>query len=148
MASVCTKCSREVQVPARFCPYCGTQLAEQASDSPEDCGKQGLPIRLVLAVTRAVKGAVQGYCAAAAERKAASEEKRRDEQQISTAINGLTSTMSLIASLAVLIGIAYFVPIRKCSICGGIGTFVLRCHDCGGDGQQTIMDIVRVELKH
>ena len=48
---------------------------------------------------------------------------------------------------------AYFVPVRDCKSCIGtgglkIGTAVdLSCKKCGGDGKQTVFDIVRAGIK-
>ncbi len=50
-------------------------------------------------------------------------------------------------AVAVLAGLAAFVPIRTCEKCHGIagvkiGEVVdLRCNGCGGKGKQTVLDI-------
>lgn len=50
-------------------------------------------------------------------------------------------------AVAVLAGLAAFVPIRTCERCHGIagvkiGEVVdLRCNGCGGKGKQTVLDI-------
>lgn len=36
----------------------------------------------------------------------------------------------------------FFVPIRTCRTCNGIGTFIFKCTSCEGDGRQTVWEIL------
>lgn len=50
----------------------------------------------------------------------------------------LVTTILVVAALAFV----FFVPIRTCRTCNGIGTFIFKCTSCEGDGKQTVWEIL------
>jgi DnaJ-class molecular chaperone len=50
----------------------------------------------------------------------------------------LVTTIVVAAALAFV----FFVPIRTCRACNGIGTFIFKCTSCEGDGKQTVWEIL------
>jgi DnaJ-class molecular chaperone len=50
----------------------------------------------------------------------------------------LVTTIIVVAALAFV----FFVPVRTCRTCNGIGTFIFKCTSCEGDGKQTVWEIL------
>ena len=50
----------------------------------------------------------------------------------------LVTTILVLAALAFV----FFVPIRTCRTCNGVGTFIFKCTSCEGDGKQTVWEIL------
>ena len=48
------------------------------------------------------------------------------------------TTILVLAALALV----FFVPIRTCRTCNGVGTFIFKCTSCEGDGKQTVWEIL------
>jgi hypothetical protein len=61
------------------------------------------------------------------------------------AAKALSSLVSLVTVVA-LVGFMFFVPIRTCPHCAGIGSFIVKCQACEGNGKQTVWQILRSEV--
>lgn len=62
--------------------------------------------------------------------------------------SSITAVIISLITVLVIAGIAafvFFVPIKNCNSCAGLGQFIVKCPDCHGDGQLTLWEIVRKE---
>ena len=50
----------------------------------------------------------------------------------------------MVTAIVVVTALAFvfFVPVRTCRTCNGIGTFIFKCTSCEGDGKQTVWEIL------
>jgi hypothetical protein len=61
------------------------------------------------------------------------------------AAKAVSSLVSLVTIFA-LLGFMFFVPIRTCPHCAGIGSFIVKCQACDGNGKQTAWQILRSDV--
>ena len=62
--------------------------------------------------------------------------------------SGAKVASSLVSLIAVgsLLGFLFFVPMRTCPHCAGIGSFIVKCQACDGTGKQTTWQILRSDV--
>ncbi len=68
----------------------------------------------------------------------ATETKSEGARAVSSLV-GLITTGALLAFL-------FFVPVRTCPHCAGVGSFIVKCQACDGNGKQTTWQIIRSDV--
>lgn len=130
--STCSACGARLARATPFCTSCGAPQARRCAG----CGGE-----------LAAGDGFCGACGRPAGRGAPPAPARGAGLRARLARAGaLGRALPAIALLAGFAGV-FGVDLVTCHTCDGIGTFFVKCRDCGGDGMQTIWQYVRSSLR-
>ncbi len=168
--SYCTSCGRNLSEGARFCESCGVAAmssstsggATPSSGACPSCGKSGQTEHLYCTGcgarisgppplppgNRAVAGIpsrplVGPVLPTPTGQQPAPTLSRTGE---STAV-ALTGQIIGFIMLAAFVWFVFAFPMQTCGHCHGIGSFLVSCTHCGGDGKQTFFEVLTDPLR-
>jgi len=115
------------------CPECGKELSDAVVSCPQ-CGYPLIKKREYLDKTEKVH------------KVQSNEETNKTIRYVVKNLTCSVTTLILIGLIGAVIYFSYyfcfFIPIRTCPDCEGIGKFIVSCPSCRGTGKQTLSDII------